>query len=549
MTRIPFRLTPMCTALMIAGLLAACGGGGDGSSSAAAPASSQPQASNGTSAAPGGGEIEVGGPGGSAGSNAGSGTGGNAGSTSGGNTGSDGGGSTGGSGSGDPGSGGNNPGTGTGNDNHESTQPIATMMSCADPVPTGSTVVQCSGDAILRSDNGIGVTRSGVQAWARSTRDEAVVAYGLAPAGFASGMRAEVRIARNPATGVAAAPALLLDHLGISWDGHQDRPTIIDTFHGGGESRIELGVHGEIARIALPPSSDIAFYDYATKGTAGTQAHYANNVYFPRSPDNPARCPTYINADAFQCQSESPGLHNDAVGNWRSGGTDPDRAAAMRFHEDGDIHAGNAASGTPPILPGGSGLGAPFPGSKGYRSFDLLGYRYTNLASWFSQDTVDIVEWTGGPGANEHNQNRRGLVSFGEVTDPATVPTSGTVNYSGVAWVWYSVDGQADPTQSTGTATVTVDLATHEATVSLQNTGAGAISGKLQGEASGSNWANYLTGTSKASGQLTGGISARYFGPVSGGTGGTGPAEIGGAFTMTASSGQAVIGGFIALKR
>ena len=47
------------------------------------------------------------------------------------------------------------------------------MMTCADPAPAGS-VAQCSGDRILRSDHGVGATRSGVQVWARSTRDEAV---------------------------------------------------------------------------------------------------------------------------------------------------------------------------------------------------------------------------------------------------------------------------------------------------------------------------------------------------------------------------------------
>ena len=527
MARIPFPLTPGCAALLLAGLLAACGSDGSGTTHGA-----QASGPQGTVTVPGqgGGEVETGGPGSTPGADTGSGSG------------SD---SDSGAGSGTaPGSG--NDGNGEHGDPADAPE---TMMACPDVAPAGS-VAQCSGGEILRSDNGVGVTRSGVQVWAKSTRDQDVVAYGLAPAGFGEGMRAEVRIARNLTTGAAINPALLLDHMDISWDGRNERPPVIDTFHAGGESRVELGAHGEIVRRALPRSSDLAFYDYATRGRNGTQAHYANNVYFPRSPDNPARCPAYINPDSLQCRTESPGISMRSTGNWRSGGINPDQATAMRFHEDGDIHAGDAASGNPPILEGGSGLGAPFPGSKGYRDFEHLGYHYANLASWFSQETVGIVEWTGGPGVDEHNKNRRGIVTFGDVTDPSTIPTQGTLSYSGIAYAWHSPDGSVDPTLYTGTVSVTVNLATREAAISLLDVGTGVLTGTIRAQqAAGSAWANLLTGTSAAGNPLGGGISARYFGPVTGGAGGTGPAEIGGAFSMTATTGQAVIGGFIAQKR
>lgn len=540
MTQVPFPLKPGYAALLLAGLLAACGGGG---SDATDPPLQvvRPGSTTQTETLPGGGEMETGGPGVVTGDTDAPATG-------------DAPDDTGAPDNGETPDEGTGTGTGTGDgdgDHEDGTAPttLATMMACADAPPNASSIVQCSGDDVLRSDNGIGVTRSGVQVWGKSTRDDSVIAWGLAPAGFTEGMRAGLRIARDPATGAATAPALLLDHLDLSWDGQQQRPPIIDTFHAGGEARVTLGEHGEIVRTALPASADLAFYDYAHLGSAGTQAHYANNVYFPRSPANPARCPVYINPESIQCQTESVGIRQQAVGNWRSGGTSPDRASAMRFHEDGDVHAGDAASGEPPILDGGSGFGAPFPGSKGYRSLEHLGYRYANLAAWFSQDTVGIVEWTGGPGVNEHNKNRRGLVSFGETTDPTTLPASGTVNYSGIAWVWHSLDGLSDPSQSSGTVTVTVDLARHEATLVLQNTDAGLISATLRGEAGNSAWANYLTGSGSGAAMLAGGFSARYFGPVNAGSGGTGPAEMGGAFTMTTASGQAIIGGFIALKR
>jgi hypothetical protein len=64
------------------------------------------------------------------------------------------------------------------------------------------------------------------------------------------------------------------------------------------------------------------------------------------------------------------------------------------------------------------------------------------------------------------------------------------------------------------------------------------------------NLSNYFTG-SVDNGSMAGGVSGRYFGPVvSTGASGAGPAELGGAFTMSnPSSGATAVGGFIALKK
>jgi len=67
--------------------------------------------------------------------------------------------------------------------------------------------------------------------------------------------------------------------------------------------------------------------------------------------------------------------------------------------------------------------------------------------------------------------------------------------------------------------------------------------------AAGSNVSNYLTGTA-GNGSLSGGVGGRLFGPVvSTGTSGSGPAEIAGAYRMSAAGGAAVIGGFIGRKQ
>jgi hypothetical protein len=407
---------------------------------------------------------------------------------------------------------------------------------------------QCSGDSIIRSDNGVALTRSGVQAYGISTSDlvkpikDPTLAFGLAQA---SGGTAELRLAKD-ASGVVSKPALLLKDLALSWDGKTERPQIVDIFDPT-QGRVELDPDGRIRTVTLPDSSDLEFYDYADKGTAGTQANYANNRYFPRDATNPPRC-----AEPDKCTNETTGPQYKA-GNWSAGGRTPDWSSAVRLHGEGDVHAGNGkpVNGKPTWLDGGTGFGVPFPGSKGYRGFDNWSFRYSNLGAWVTQDTVAIHEW----GAlDEHTKMRRGIVAFGDVTTPSAVPASGTASYSGIAYGWHTGNGTADPSVFWGAATVTVDFATREVTVLVENTEtynsaatklpAASFRATTKMGAAGQSVANYLTGPVD-NGTVKGGLSGRFFGPVSGG-----PAEVGGAFTLSASAtGQTVIGGFIVRKQ
>lgn len=398
---------------------------------------------------------------------------------------------------------------------------------------------QCSGDTIIRDDNGLALTRSGVQVYGKSTKDLETAATGFA---LATGGIAEIRLARD-STGAVLNPALLLRNLGLSWDGTNERPPIIDVF-GTTSGRTELDESGRIVSRALPGPEDIAFYDVATKGAAGTQANYANNRYFPRA--EPSRCDATI--PPAQCPiAETSGIKRDP-GNWTTGGTRPDWISVGRLHGDGDVHAGDAVGGGP--LPEGTGKGVPFPGSKGYRSLDNWSLRYSNLGIWETQDTVKIHQWGA---SGEHNKNRRGIVAFGDVTDPATVPASGSATYSGFAYGWYAASSAGDPDIFWGTATLTVDFATRKTVVTIGNTNnnagiavpAASFTAITKTGAAGQSVANYLTGPAD-NGTLKGGVSGRYFGPVNG----AGPAEVAGAFSLSQSTtGRAVIGGFIARRQ
>ncbi len=416
-----------------------------------------------------------------------------------------------------------------------------TTMSCVE----GSGTL-CSGDTILRIDNGVALTRSGVQVYGKSTSDlknpnpDMTTATGLM---LASGGTAEVRI-NIDSSGNVTSPVLLLSNLGLTWDGKVERPKIIETFRTT-QGRVQQDASGAITSGALPDSSNLSFYDFATKGVAGTQVNYANNSYFPRSA--PSRC------DVTPCRTTETTGPEYQAGNWQSGGFTPNQLHVFRLHEDGDIHAGNGlpdANGNPTWLEGGNGIGVPFPGSKGGRDFYNQSFRYGSLATWETQDTVQIGNW----GAlNEHNKKRLGTVAFGAVTDPAVVPASGSASYSGVAYGWYAPNASDEPAYFRATATVTVNFATRAATVSVQGARrvfapAGDVpvsfSTSTAMGAVGSNVANYLTGT--VGGTLSGGVGGRYFGPVAGG----GPAEVGGSFKLSnAGSGAAVVGGFIARKQ
>lgn len=428
-------------------------------------------------------------------------------------------------------------------------QPAMTM-SCID----GPDYL-CSGGTILRTENGIALTDSGVQVYGISTSDlaadnpEQTSAFGLR---LSSGGTAEVRLLRD-AGGAVSKLNLMLRNLGLSWDGTKERPEIIETFDPT-QGRVQLAADGTITSIALPDSSDRAFYDYGDLGPAGTQANYANNRYFPRA-GNPSRCPP----DLDPCPStETNGVSSNA-GDWRSGGARPDWASAIRLHGDGDVHAGDGppdAEGNRTWLAGGTGIGIPFPGSKGYRTFANWGMQYANLTSWTTQDTVLLNEWANL--GNEHNKNRRGVVAFGDVTVPALVPASGTARYSGIAYGWHAPTSEAEPEVFWGNVVVSANFTTREVGVSIQDTvtydetGAPVPASFTATTTMGSlatNSANYATGAA-SSGTLNGGVSARYFGPVAaGGNGNPAPTEIGGAFHLSNStSGEVVVGGFVARR-
>ncbi|MFO1265944.1 MAG: putative Ig domain-containing protein [Rubrivivax sp.] len=283
------------------------------------------------------------------------------------------------------------------------------QMACADGAGW-----QCSGETVLSIDRGVALTRSGVQAYGRSTSDMGATnpnrstAFGLA---LASGGVAEIRV-RKDGSAAPVDAAVLLSDLDIFWSGQQNRPQIIETFNPTA-GRVFLEGSGALGADGLPPSSDLDYYDFARLGTAGTRENYANNRYFPRAA--PPRCV----AGGWCATYETQGLQFGS-GSWRSGGSDPDRISGMRNHEDGDVHAGDGlpdGNGNPTLLPGASGFGVPMPGSKGYRTLDHWSYRYGNLASWFTEDTVSIAEW-----AAPTNTTRTAAASSPSATPPTPRP-------------------------------------------------------------------------------------------------------------------------------
>lgn len=416
-------------------------------------------------------------------------------------------------------------------------------MSCVD----GGNV-QCSGNTVLRVDNQVALTSSGVQVYGKSTNDLAPViantgqATGLMPA---SGGIAEIRVTKG-AGSAPSAPALLLRDIGISWDSRTDRPPIIETFRTS-QGRVALDASGKIITGPLPDPSNITFYDYATKGSAATQSRYANNTYFPRDLSvYPVRCP----ANAPNCRTTETNGFSSTQGNWRQGGIEPDTSTVFRLHADGDLFAGDAVpvNGQRQFLPGGDGFGVSYPGFKGWRGLDLWTMQYANLAAWSTMDTVNIVEFAGG--SNEHNKARRGTVAFGQVTDSAAVPSSGTATYSGVAYGWYAADATNEPVYYRGAVNIVVNFATRQAQITIQNsvTYDSNLTPVPANLATTMSWtppanANYMT--APVAGAIPGGISARFFGPVDGG-----PAETAGSFMLNnPGTGQTVIAGFIARKQ
>lgn len=408
--------------------------------------------------------------------------------------------------------------------------------------------MQCSGDTILRIDNGIGLTASGVQTYATSTNDlmpdnpAPGSAWGLQPA---TGGIADLRISRD-ASGQTNGVTMLLSKFGISWDGKTERPLVIETFEKR-QGRVQLDSRGIATFSALPPPTDLNFYDYAKKGAAATQSHYANNIYFPR--DEPVRCPP---SNPGCTTIETDGIHSSA-GDWRSGGYGPDNVWGTRLHEDGATQAGYGqdANGNLVLLPAADGIGVSYPGFKGFRNYHQWSYGHANLVSWITQDTVRIDEWGDG---NEHNKMRRGFVAFGAVTKPSLIPASGTVRYAGSLRGWFSYQKTEDSYPIAGQVEATVDFA--KRTLTLNFTGARIDEGTMDAvpvsltattSLSSAKLANYASG-GVANDSLSGGVSSRFFGPVAKGSSGTGPAELAGIFQLQSKGtepGPAAIGGYL----
>lgn len=409
--------------------------------------------------------------------------------------------------------------------------------------------MECTGDTILHADNGISVTRSGVQVYGISTNDlltpnpAPTLAYGLKPA---TGGIADVRISKT-ADGRLATVTLLLSKLGLSWDGKTERPLIIETFSPK-QGRVQLDKNGLANLEALPSFTDLNFYDFAKKGASATQAHYANNVYFPRT--EPVRCPT----NNLGCPTaESSGL-TAQLGDWRSGGSIPDNAWATRLHEEGATQAGSGidANGQPALLPGADGPGVPYPGFKGYRNYHHWAYAHANLGAWITQDTVLINEWGGN---NEHNKMRRGLVAFGAVTVPAQLPSSGVVRYRGQLHGWFSYVQAEDSYPIYGEVEAEVDFVKRTVTLTFSNTRIDEgtldpvpLALTATTAMDNAKLASYFSGAASNRG-FSGGIGARFFGPVVPDGSGKGPAEIGGIFQLQSpNEGPVAIGGFLLRK-
>jgi hypothetical protein len=407
----------------------------------------------------------------------------------------------------------------------------------------------CTGTTILRTDQGIGVTNFGVQVYGTSTNDLLTpnpapqIAYGLLPA---TGGVADVRVSKAT-DGRLASVTLLLSNLGLSWDGKTERPRIIETFETR-QGRVQLDANGLAVLAPLPAATDRSFFDFGTKGANGTQANYANNVYFPRT--EAVRCPSNNQG----CPSvETQGL-TARLGDWRSGGSTPDSAQVTRLHEDGATQAGYGvdANGQLVLLPWADGVGVPYPGFKGYRDFLHWSYAHANLGAWITQDTVMIDEWGG---RDEHNKMRRGLIAFGQVTPAAQVPATGVVRYRGRIYGWFSYLQAQDSYPLFGEVEATVDFGNR--TVVLTFSGTRIDEGLMEAlplaltastALSSGQLANYFFG-SAGNTTLNGGIGGRFFGPVGDGGSGTGPAEMGGNFQLQSTNqGPTAIGGFLLRK-
>ncbi|MCX7215077.1 MAG: hypothetical protein NTZ96_01785 [Burkholderiales bacterium] len=393
--------------------------------------------------------------------------------------------------------------------------------------PTG--VSACSGAALGVSVGTIQLSRNGLQTIGFSTTDllptnnNTAEAFGLLPAneGFA-----ELRVLHDTDANISAVD-LLLSQLKLFWDGRTERPRIIENF-GLKRGRVQLGDQGMSTLVALAPQGD-AFWDNNASTFTGTQDRYANNHYFERAA---SACDV---SDAACVTAANNGLRLVA-GNWRTGSLKPNQISATRLHEDG------ATQGPDQI---------PFAGFKGYRDLWNWNYRYAHVAGWVTKDTINIQEWGGG---REHNKERRGTIAFGQLTDPAALPSSGSATYRGYARGWYSPDGQTEVYPIAADLEVTVDFGAKQATLRLLNVRIDEVlpanmEPNVKLTVGSTNVLPFGTPTNTAIGGIAHGDAAgyaglRFFGPIDGGT----PPELAGSFSIKGLSGITAIGGFIARR-
>jgi hypothetical protein len=395
------------------------------------------------------------------------------------------------------------------------------------PCPTG--ISACSGEALGVSVGTIQLTKNGLQTIGFSTSDllpsnsNTAEAFGLLPTneGFA-----ELRVLHDADANISAVD-LLLSQLKLFWDGRTERPRVIENF-GLKRGRIQLSEQGMSTLLALPPQGD-AFWDNNATTFVGTQNHYANNYYFERA------APDCSSADTACVAAASNGLRLLA-GNWRSGGLKPNQISATRLHDDGATQAPDQI---------------PFAGFKGYRDLWNWNYRYAHVAGWVTKDTINIQEWGGG---REHNKERRGAIAFGQLTDPASLPSSGTATYQGYARGWYSPDGQTHVYPIAADLEVTVDFSAQQATLRLLNMRIdemlpASLEPSIKLTVGSTNVLPFGTPGNTAIGSIAHGDAAgyaglRFFGPIDGVT----PPELAGSFSIRGVSGITAIGGFIARR-
>lgn len=439
---------------------------------------------------------------------------------------------------------------------------LTANVAPSEPLPNnncyGDASVQCSGASTLQIDNHIAVTASGVHTYGVSNSDFLTKATLTNPVGLvlASGGTVEVRSGRSKNSSPSDV-ALILSNLGLSWDGTTERPPIIETFSSTSK-RVELSSNGFLLNKDLPELNDVSFYDYAQRGAAATQSHYANNVYFPRPQD--AAC-SFGNINTCVL-TESPPLIIE-TGNWKTGGSQADKLVASHAHLDGAVEvSSDVLTQMSTILKNtntddnSSNLGGLTPGTQGYRTYTQWSYGWANLGVWDTQDKVNMKVW----GDNHDFQKRiTGTVAFGTVSIPERIPQSGTAIYSGDVYGWLSYDYASRTTPFFANANMTVNFANNTAefvfskTRIADNDNADIFLPPVQTTLSldRQKLKNYLNGRIDFAG-LQGGLGARFFGPITTGGSGIAPVEMAGSFNMQcaqASDCLVLVGGFLLKKQ